>query len=60
MINRFNEKSVVFDIFAGVGPFVLPAIKLKKAKKCFANDLNPSSIQYLNENIDLNKVFFYQ
>lgn len=57
IIKRFNDKSIVFDIFAGVGPFVLPAIKLKNAKKCFANDLNPFSIKYLDENIELNKVY---
>lgn len=41
-------------MFAGVGPFSVPA-----AKKCamvYANDLNPQSVKYLAENAKLNKV----
>lgn len=41
-------------MFAGVGPFSVPA-----ARKCamvYANDLNPQSIKYLNENAKFNKV----
>lgn len=45
---------VVFDVFAGVGPFVVPAAK----KHCivFANDLNPESYKWLQHNARLNKV----
>uniref|UniRef100_A0A915CRA7 tRNA (guanine(37)-N1)-methyltransferase n=1 Tax=Ditylenchus dipsaci TaxID=166011 RepID=A0A915CRA7_9BILA len=56
IVKQFNHRSVVFDVFCGIGPFVLPAIKNQKIKKAFANDLNPVSVQYLNENIALNKV----
>lgn len=58
MLNHFNRNSVVFDIFCGVGPFVIPAVKLKNVRKCFANDLNPLSIDYLRRNVKLNKVEF--
>ncbi|XP_059550243.1 tRNA (guanine(37)-N1)-methyltransferase isoform X2 [Myotis daubentonii] len=45
---------VLFDVFAGVGPFAIPAAK----KNCtvFANDLNPESYKWLLHNCKLNKV----
>lgn len=45
---------VLFDVFAGVGPFVIPAAK----KNCtvFANDLNPESYKWLLHNCKLNRV----
>ncbi|KAM5273606.1 tRNA (guanine(37)-N(1))-methyltransferase [Ctenodactylus gundi] len=45
---------VLFDVFAGVGPFAIPAAK----KNCivFANDLNPESHKWLLHNCRLNKV----
>lgn len=54
LISLFGSNGgVVGDVFAGVGPFAVPAGK----KKIFvlANDLNPESYKYLNENIKLNK-----
>lgn len=55
------------DMFAGVGPFAIPAAKQIKCK-VYANDLNPRSFHYLQQNMKLNKVivclfvclFFYQ
>ncbi|XP_054305210.2 tRNA (guanine(37)-N1)-methyltransferase isoform X4 [Pongo pygmaeus] len=45
---------VLFDVFAGVGPFAIPVAK----KNCtvFANDLNPESHKWLLYNCKLNKV----
>jgi len=45
---------VLYDIFAGVGPFVVPAAK--KGCRVIANDLNPDSVHWLQQNVDLNKV----
>lgn len=44
----------MFDVFAGVGPFAIPAAR----KNCtvFANDLNPESHKWLLHNCKLNKV----
>ncbi|CCD23859.1 tRNA (guanine) methyltransferase NDAI_0C01990 [Naumovozyma dairenensis CBS 421] len=50
----FNMGEVVCDVFAGVGPFAVPAGK--KDVIVLANDLNPESFKYLKENITLNKV----
>lgn len=45
---------VLYDVFAGVGPFSVPAGK----RKCtvLANDLNPESFKWLQANIRRNKV----
>ncbi|XP_049626356.1 tRNA (guanine(37)-N1)-methyltransferase [Suncus etruscus] len=45
---------ILLDVFAGVGPFAIPAAK----KNCtvLANDLNPESHKWLLHNCKLNKV----
>ncbi|XP_068110524.1 tRNA (guanine(37)-N1)-methyltransferase [Hyperolius riggenbachi] len=45
---------VVFDVFAGVGPFTIPAAR--KNSIVYANDLNPESYKWLVHNCKLNKV----
>jgi tRNA (guanine37-N1)-methyltransferase len=50
----FQPDDVVADVFAGVGPFALPAAK--KGCAVLANDLNPESYKYLHLNIKDNKV----
>ena len=42
------------DVFAGVGPFAVPAAK--KGCAVWANDLNPESMRYLNANVESNRV----
>ena len=39
---------MAYDVFAGVGPFAVPAAK--KGITVLANDLNPESYKWLNEN----------
>ncbi|XP_069495025.1 tRNA (guanine(37)-N1)-methyltransferase [Ambystoma mexicanum] len=54
IIALLKPGDILFDVFAGVGPFAIPAAK----KKCtvFANDLNPESHKWLLHNCKLNKV----
>lgn len=54
IIKKMKENDVLFDVFAGVGPFSIPTAK----KKCYvyANDLNPESFKWLNHNALSNKV----
>lgn len=47
----------LYDVFAGVGPFSVPAAKRKC--KVLANDLNPHSYEALCENSKMNKVTNY-
>ena len=46
---------MLFDVFAGVGPFSVPAAKVRHCR-VFANDLNPFSFHWLKENVRINKV----
>jgi tRNA (guanine37-N1)-methyltransferase len=55
LISMFKPNELICDVFAGVGPFAVPAARNGKCM-VFANDLNPVSYKYLNENIVTNKV----
>ncbi|XP_053331411.1 tRNA (guanine(37)-N1)-methyltransferase, partial [Spea bombifrons] len=54
IIQSLKAGDVLFDVFAGVGPFAVPSAR----KNCvvFANDLNPESYKWLVHNCKLNKV----
>ncbi|TBU34375.1 guanine-N-1-methyltransferase [Dichomitus squalens] len=54
LIAKFSKQDLIADVFAGVGPFAIPAAK--KGCAVLANDLNPSSFKYLTLNIAENKV----
>jgi tRNA (guanine37-N1)-methyltransferase len=45
---------MIVDVFAGVGPFAVPAAK--KGCVVWANDLNPESAKYLRKNVSDNHV----
>ncbi len=47
---------VVVNMFAGVGCYSIIIAKHSKAKKICSIDINPVAIQYMQENIRLNKV----
>jgi len=54
LVDQIQPGDTVFDVFAGVGPFAIPAAR----KQCnvFANDLNKMSHDSLLHNAKLNKV----
>ena len=52
LVDQFKVNEAVGDVFAGVGPFAIPAGK--KSTFVLANDLNPESYKYLKTNISLN------
>ncbi|KAJ7651669.1 Met-10+ like-protein-domain-containing protein [Mycena polygramma] len=54
LVQLFNPEDVVADVFAGVGPFAVPAAK--KGCAVLANDLNPQSAKYLSVNVENNRV----
>lgn len=54
LVEFFESKDVVCDMFAGVGPFAIPAAK--KGCTVYANDLNPVSYEALQKNVKLNHV----
>jgi len=53
-VQSLTRDDVLYDVFAGVGPFTVPAAK--KGCQVYANDLNPESVHWLRQNLDLNKV----
>lgn len=54
VIDLLRHGDVLYDVFAGVGPFAIPAAR--KGCTVIANDLNPHSYAWLNHNVTLNKV----
>ena len=54
LVKEFKRNDIILDMFAGVGPFAVPAAK--KGCTVYANDLNPHSYQYLCANAKKNGV----
>lgn len=54
VVQFVKRGDTVFDVFAGVGPFAIPAARA--GANVLANDLNPESYQWLQHNCKLNKV----
>jgi tRNA (guanine37-N1)-methyltransferase len=54
LINCLSPSDVVCDMFAGVGPFALPAAK--KGCYVYANDLNPAAYEALCRNAKANQI----
>lgn len=57
IVKLLRPGDVLYDVFAGVGPFSVPAGKTKCT--VLANDLNPESFKWLQSNVRLNKVTNY-
>ncbi|XP_077586936.1 tRNA (guanine(37)-N(1))-methyltransferase isoform X2 [Stigmatopora nigra] len=54
VVNLVKRGDTVFDVFAGVGPFAIPAAR--SGATVYANDLNPESYKWLQHNSKVNKV----
>ncbi|KAI5416402.1 hypothetical protein KIW84_041463 [Lathyrus oleraceus] len=54
LVSMFQAGEIICDMFAGIGPFAIPAAQ--KGCLVYANDLNPNSIHYLKINAKINKV----
>jgi tRNA (guanine37-N1)-methyltransferase len=54
VVEQVESSERFFDMFAGVGPFVIPAAK--RGAKCVGVDLNPAAVEYLRENAARNGV----
>ena len=53
-----SQDEVILDLYAGIGYWILPLLKLQpgKIKRVIACDLNTWSIKALKENLSLNKI----
>ncbi|MFT4885600.1 MAG: tRNA (guanine37-N1)-methyltransferase [Natronomonas sp.] len=54
VIEQVEEGEQFLDMFAGVGPFVIPAAK--RGADCVGVDLNEAAIEYLRRNAERNNV----
>lgn len=54
IVKEVTAETIVYDVFAGVGPFSVPAAK--KGATVICNDLNPASHESLVHNLKKNKV----
>ena len=54
VVEQVSPDDRVFDMFAGVGPFVIPAAK--RGATCVSADINPEAVDYLRENARRNGV----
>ncbi|XP_060201711.1 tRNA (guanine(37)-N1)-methyltransferase 2-like, partial [Lycium barbarum] len=54
LVSKFQSGETVCVMFAGIGPFAIPAAQ--KGCAVYANDLNPDSIRYLKINVVISKV----
>ncbi len=54
--SKQSGEVVLCDMFCGIGPFAIPAVKNYPNVRVYANDLNPNSYYFLNENAKLNGV----
>lgn len=54
IIKMHDKGDVLYDVFAGVGPFSVPVARRKA--NVLANDLNPLSFKWLQHNAKKNKV----
>ncbi|MDK2892828.1 class I SAM-dependent methyltransferase family protein [Methanohalophilus sp.] len=52
--DQIGPDDVVVDMFAGVGPYSIPAAK--RCRKVYAADKNPEAVKFLKKNVELNKL----
>jgi tRNA (guanine37-N1)-methyltransferase len=56
VVSLVEEGETVVDLFAGVGPFAIQIAKKRKSVKVYAVDINPYAVEFLKENVRLNRV----
>ncbi|WGI18154.1 class I SAM-dependent methyltransferase family protein [Methanonatronarchaeum sp. AMET-Sl] len=54
--NQIKPNEIVFDMFAGIGPFSILIAKKTECQKVYAVDKNTEAIKYLQTNAEMNNV----
>lgn len=54
--NLVNEGDVVVNMFAGVGAYSIVIAKHSQVTRVYSIDVNPAAVEYMRENVFLNKV----
>lgn len=53
---EFNSNGIIWDIFCGVGPFVIQISKLNPKSRSIGTDINYQAVELAKKNIELNKI----
>lgn len=56
LVQVVQPGETIVDMFSGIGYFSIPIAKFARPAKIFAIDKNPVAMEYLKENIKLNKI----
>jgi len=54
--SQVKEGEMVVDMFAGVGPFSILIAKKRENVKVYAIDVNPDAVEFLKQNVAVNRV----
>lgn len=57
ILNQVQPNEVIINMFAGVGTFSILIAKRFKSIKIYSIDINPTAIEFMKKNIQLNRVF---
>ncbi len=51
-----NNTETVLDMFSGIGQFTIPVAKHSRPRKVYAVEKNPTTFEFLSENVKLNRL----
>jgi len=54
---QVRDGEVIVNMFAGVGCFSIVIAKNSNAEKIYSIDINPAAVEYMKENVRLNRVY---
>ncbi|MFW6110411.1 MAG: class I SAM-dependent methyltransferase [Thermoproteota archaeon] len=54
---QVKDGEVIVNMFAGVGCFSIVIARHSQVEKVYSLDINPTAVQFMRENVKLNKVF---
>lgn len=57
ILNQVQPNEVIINMFAGVGTFSILIAKRFNSIKIYSIDINPTAIEFMKKNIQLNRVF---
>jgi tRNA (guanine37-N1)-methyltransferase len=54
--HQVQPSEVIVNMFAGVGSYSIAIAKHSEAEKIYSIDINPVAVQYMKENVNLNRI----
>lgn len=54
--HQVQPSEVIVNMFAGVGSYSIAIAKHSEAEKIYSIDINPVAVQYMQENVNLNRI----